>query len=76
MFVCVHTYSTISLLCCINRVTVKKHIETVLMSRIYPDAHGKVCVCVQRLFEVVEDACGIKNEGVSSEHMLSLSLYE
>lgn len=31
---------------------------------------------VQRLTEVAEDACDIRNEGVSSEHILSLSLYE
>ena len=29
------------LLCCVNRVTVKKDIEAVLMSRIYLDAHGR-----------------------------------
>jgi len=31
---------------------------------------------MQKLIEITEDACGIRNEGVSSEHMLSLSLYE
>lgn len=55
VFVYIHTYSTISLLecfisvlyglvllvCCISRVTHKKHMEAVLMSRIYTDAHGR-----------------------------------
>lgn len=35
------------------------------MSRIYPDAHGRGGG-VQRLTEVAEDACDIRNEGVSS----------
>lgn len=57
-------YGLVLLLCCISRVTDKKHTEAVLMSRIYPDAHGRGRERgVQRLTEVVQDACGIRNEG-------------
>ena len=46
------------------------------MSRIYSDARGRRGWGVQRLTEVVKDACGIRNEGVGiccHYHCMSVS---